>query len=63
MLIVLRNFSSPCDPFKSLCIPITLELMDPIGKNHQSKNWPGAQKTFCWLLLTIAVFDLGFLAD
>lgn len=27
------------------------------------KNWPGAQKTFCWFLWTMVVFDLRFLAD
>lgn len=27
------------------------------------KNWPGAQKTFCWFLWTMVVFDLNFLAD
>ena len=32
-------------------------------KGHQNKNWPGAQKAFCHLLLTTAAFDLSFLAD
>ena len=32
-------------------------------KGHQNKNWPGAQRTFCPLLLTTTVFDLSFLAD
>ena len=32
-------------------------------KGHQNKNWPGAQKTFCHLLLTTTVFDLSFLAN
>ena len=48
-----------CDPFK--IYRIRADGAD--CKGHQNKNWPGAQRTFCPLLLTTTVFDLSFLAD
>lgn len=63
MLIVLRKFSSTCDPFGNLSLPITWEFMDLIGKNHHNKKHTKSPENLgsCWL--TIAGFDLGFLAD